>query len=176
MNRAAARRDSLTAGATAGVPADDELDMIELASAVLVRNFELLRRRSGVYADLDRAEYLLLRVLEQGGPADIAALAGGLGLDPSTAGRQVAVLQDKGLVRREAAAANRRRSIISPTREGRRRLAATRQRRRNETSRLLEGWTADDLRTLAVMFTRYNEAVARRYLALLRSAPGADGR
>ncbi len=60
--------------------------------------------------------------------------------------------------------ADRRRSIITPTAEGRRRLAATRDRRRAETGLLLDGWTSDDLETLAEMFTRYNEAVARRYL------------
>jgi DNA-binding MarR family transcriptional regulator len=140
------------------------LDAIELASAVLVRNFELLRRRSGIYTDLDRAEYLLLRTLEADGPADIAALAAALGVDPSTAGRQVAVMQDRGLVGRQPDQADRRRSIITPTAEGRRRLAATRDRRRAETGMLLDGWTGADLDTLAEMFTRYNEAVARRYL------------
>ena len=43
---------------------DNPLDEIELATAVLTRNFELLRRRSDVYTDLDRAEYLLLRTLD----------------------------------------------------------------------------------------------------------------
>jgi hypothetical protein len=42
----------------------DALDVLELATAVLVRNFELLRRRTGVYADLDQSEYLLLRTLD----------------------------------------------------------------------------------------------------------------
>jgi DNA-binding MarR family transcriptional regulator len=138
--------------------------MIELASAVLMRNFELLRRRSGIYADLDRAEYLLLRALDQGGSADIAALAAALGVDPSTAGRQVAAMQDKGLVSRDPAPADRRRSIISPTAEGQRRLAVTRGRRREETCLLLAGWAEEDLRALADMFARYNQAVAERYL------------
>lgn len=142
----------------------DPLEVIELASAVLVRNFELLRRRSDVYTELDRAEYLLLRTLDREGPGDICTLAAALGVDPSTAGRQVAAMQAKGLVEREPSAADRRRSIISPSEEGRRRMLTTRQRRREATAELLAGWSDEQLRSLGEMFTRYNEAVAARYL------------
>lgn len=154
------------------------VDLIELASAVLMRNFELLRRRSGIYADLDRADYLLLSALDQAGSDDIAALAATLGVDPSTAGRQIGAMQAKGLVTRQPSAQDRRRSMITPTQEGRRRLALTRRRRREETRRLLAGWSQEDLRTLAEMFARYNQAVAEKYLSQpcldsisLRTAP-----
>lgn len=140
------------------------LDQIELASAVLMRNFELLGRRSGIYSDLDRADYLLLRALDQAGPADIAALAAALGVDPSTAGRQVAAMLAKGLVTRQPSAADRRRSVITPTPEGQRRLARTRQRRRDETGRLLTNWSPEDRELLAEMLARYNQAVADHYL------------
>lgn len=142
----------------------DPLDVIELAAAVLVRNFELLRRRSDFYTELDRAEYLLLRTLDQTGPADICTLAAALGLDPSTAGRQVAAMQAKGLVARTPGANDRRRCIVSPTGEGCRRMAATLARRREGTGRLLAGWSDADLRTLGEMFTRYNDAVTTMYL------------
>lgn len=144
--------------------ADRTLDALELATAVLMRNFELLRRRSDVYTELDRAEYLLLRTLDRGEPMDIASLAGALGLDPSTAGRQVAALEAKGLVARRPAATDRRRSLVTPTGDGRRRMSATRDRRRHATADLLAGWSLDDLRDLARLLTCYNETVARRYL------------
>lgn len=147
----------------------DLLDLIEVASAVLVRNFELLRRRSDVYSELDRAEYLLLRILDQDGASDICGLAAALGLDPSTAGRQVVAMEAKGLVRRAPADDDRRRTIITPTAEGKRRTTATRARRSRETGELLTGWSHDDLRTLAEMFTRYNQAVGRRYLTRARA-------
>jgi DNA-binding MarR family transcriptional regulator len=146
----------------------DVLDVIEVASAVLVRNFELLRRRGGVYNELDRAEYLLLRTLDAIGPADICTLAAALGLDPSTAGRQVAVMASRGLVERTPAATDRRRSIISPTPDGSARMAATRTQRRESTADLLTGWSDGDLGNLAEMFTRYNRAVAEHFL------PGVD--
>ncbi|HEX3815252.1 MAG TPA: MarR family transcriptional regulator [Mycobacteriales bacterium] len=151
----------------------DPLEVIEVAAAVLVRNFELLRRRSGIYTDLDRADYLLLRTLEAIGPADICTLAAALGLDPSTAGRQVTVMAGKGLVDRTAADTDRRRSIISPTAEGSRRMNVARARRLESTGELLAGWSADDLRTLGDMFTRYNRAVAEHYLTDDSHQPGA---
>jgi DNA-binding MarR family transcriptional regulator len=152
-------------------PASSALEVIEVASAVLVRNFELLRRRNGTQAGLDRAEYLLLRTLEAVGPADICTLAAGLGLDPSTAGRQVAVMAGKGLVERTPAATDRRRTIISPTEDGLARMNAARALRQESIAELLTGWSRQDLATLADMFTRYNRAVAEHHLIDVRHEP-----
>lgn len=152
----------VTTVADLGDDARDGLDVLELATAVLMRNFELLRRRTDVYAELDRAEYLVLRTLTQLGPTDIGSIAAALGVDPSTAGRQVAGLQSRGLVHRTVAE-DRRRSIIGPTDEGRRRTDATRERRRAATADMLADWTPDELRTLGELLTRYNKAVADRW-------------
>jgi DNA-binding MarR family transcriptional regulator len=143
----------------------DPLDVVEKATAQLTRNFEMLRRRSDIYSELDKAGYLLLRTLEEMGPTDIGSLAAAIGLDPSTAGRQVAVMQEKGLVDRAPDPADRRRSIISPTGEGHRRMVGTRCRRRGAMGELLSDWSDEDLSTLGRMLTRYNHAVAQRYLA-----------
>lgn len=140
------------------------LDAIELQSAVLVRHFELLRRRSDVYRELERAEYLLLRTLEDVGPTDICGLAATLGVDQSTAGRQVTAMTERGLVRREPSATDRRRAVVTPTAHGRRLMAAVRERRRAATAELLHGWTDEDLEVLGTMFRRYNDAVADAYL------------
>ena len=140
------------------------LDVIELQSAVLVRNFEVLRRRGKVYVDLDGAEYLLLRTLEDLGPMDISTLASALGVDPSTVGRQVGAMHADGLVDRAPAPDDRRRTIISVTDEGLRRTETVRRRRRDNLQELLEGWTPEDLETLGVMLGRYNAAVSDRYI------------
>lgn len=141
----------------------DTLGVIEVAAAVLVRNFELLRRRTPAPA-LDRSEYLLLRTLDATGPTDICGLAAALGLDPSTVGRQVAVMAGKSLVERRPSDTDRRRSIVSPTAAGLAAMAQVRTERRAGTAELLAGWSEEDLRTLAEMFTRYNRAVAERHL------------
>lgn len=143
---------------------NDTLEMIERQAAVLVRHFELLYRRSDFYGELDRADYLLLCTLEETGPADINTLAATLGLDPSTAGRQVTALQRADLIDRMPSGSDRRRSIITPTAEGRRRMRAAHRRRVENFAELLDDWTAEDLHALGEMFTRYNKTVADRYL------------
>lgn len=140
------------------------LAVIERQTAVLMRHFEMLHRRTDVYDVLDRAEYLMLRTLDESGPLDINGLATSLGLDPSTAGRQVAALQNAGLVARSPAPSDRRRSIVTPTPEGLHRMETVRERRTRNTADLLSDWTEDDLRTLGGMFERYNRAVAAKHL------------
>jgi DNA-binding MarR family transcriptional regulator len=151
-------RDVVVDGST------EALDVIERQAAVLVRNFELLYRRTDIHDDLDRAEYLLLRVLSENGPQDINTLAGSLGLDPSTAGRQVSALRRQGLVERAAAPTDRRRSIITPTAQGLRRMDGVRGRRAESLADLLGGWSEAELHTLGAMFTKYNGAVAEKFL------------
>ncbi|MDI5965242.1 MarR family winged helix-turn-helix transcriptional regulator [Streptantibioticus silvisoli] len=138
--------------------------MIEHQTAVLVRHFELLNRRDESRDTLDRAEYLALRTLASAGPMDINTLAAALGVDPSTAGRQVAVMRNAGLAACSPDPADRRRSVVAPTDDGLDRMAAVRRLRTDSIADLLAGWTPEDLRTLGTMFGRYNRAVAARHL------------
>lgn len=149
------------------------LDLIEHQTAVLVRHFELLNRRSETRDTLDRAEYLLLRTLAGCGPMDINTLAAALGLDPSTAGRQVGAMRAAGLVTGEPAPADRRRTVLTPTEDGLRRMETVRRVRSGNIADLLADWSEEDLRTLGVMFGRYNRAVAARYLTA--PLPGPSG-
>lgn len=140
------------------------ISRIEVQAAVLTRNFELLNRRRPHGDELDRAEYLLLRTLDSLGPATIGVLADALGLDPSTVGRQVSVLEQAGLGRRTPDPADRRRAIVSATARGRRQMRRTAENRSRRTRDMLGDWSQEDLETLGQMFTRYNRAVAERYL------------
>lgn len=137
---------------------------IEVQGAVLTRNFELLRRRAPEPPEVDRAGYLILRTLDRLGSSSIGALADALGLDPSTAGRQVGVLEHDGLVERVCDPHDRRRMIVGMTAEGSRRMVETGRRRTRRTEGLLGDWPEEDLAALAEMFRRYNEAVAAHYL------------
>ena len=141
----------------------DALDLIEMHSAVLVRNFELLSRRTDIYDELDRAGYLLLRTLEAMGPADINTLAVTLGLDPSTVGRQLTAMTAEGLVDRAPAPSDRRRCVVSATEEGRRRAERVHRRRRENLSQMFEGCDHEELRGIGESFARYNQAIAEFY-------------
>ncbi|GAA3764783.1 MarR family transcriptional regulator [Streptomyces tremellae] len=161
------------AGAQPPAPADgghaaaapqDPIRRIERQTAVLNRNFELLYRRTAIHDRLDRAGYLLLRTLADDGRMDIRTLADRLGLDPSTAGRQIAAMERAGLVERRCEPPDRRRALITPTEEGLARAESVRRERTDGFARLLAGWSEDDLRTLGEMFERYNAAVAAHHL------------
>jgi DNA-binding MarR family transcriptional regulator len=140
------------------------LGVIERQTAVMMRNIEMLYRRTDLHEDLDRAGYLMLRTLDDCGPMDINGLAASLGLDPSTAGRQVCVLQNAGLVARSPGLSDRRRSIITPTGEGLRLMEAVRERRTDSVADLLADWSQGELDTLGAMFANYNRAIAAKHL------------
>lgn len=144
------------------------LEELEWESAVLVRNFELLRRRSGRNARLDQAEYLLLRTVTELGSADINTLACAIGVDPSTAGRQLGMMAEAGLVRREPDPADRRRCVIAPTAAGSTQMATERMQRQERLSDLLADFSPDEAKTLAQMFAKYNKAVTDRYITPAR--------
>jgi DNA-binding MarR family transcriptional regulator len=140
------------------------LARVERQTAILARHFELLYRRTGIHDGLDRAEYLLLRALDDSGPMRINALATQLGLDPSTAGRQVAVLRAGGLVEREPDPADRRCTVVTPTAEGLRRMRDVRALRTEFVADLLDDWSDEDLRTFEAILGKYNGSIAERYL------------
>ncbi|MFI9601131.1 MarR family winged helix-turn-helix transcriptional regulator [Streptomyces sp. NPDC052043] len=140
------------------------IDVIEFQTAMLVRNLELIRRRSDFYQEVDRAGYLLLRALDVVGPSDIVTLATELGLDASTVARQVAAMAKVGFVTRTAAD-DRRRTIVAPTAEGRDAMDAVCRRRRTGTAEMLADWSEEDRRAIAGLFARYNQAITDRFLA-----------
>jgi DNA-binding MarR family transcriptional regulator len=139
------------------------LARLERQTAILARHFELLYRRTGIHDSLDRAEYLLLRALDESGPMRINALATQLGLDPSTAGRQVAVLQAGGLVEREPDPADRRCTVVTPTAEGLTRMRNVRGVRTEFVADLLEDWSDEDLCAFDAILGKYNRSIAERY-------------
>lgn len=143
----------------------DLLEEIELQTAVLVRNLEMLRRRGDFYQEVDRAGYLLLRTLETSGPSDIGTLASVLGLDPSTTGRQVNAVQAAGLAERIPDPTDLRRNVVTVTPAGLAAVRAVQHRRLDGTAEMLSEWPLADLDALVEMFTRYNHAITRRYLS-----------
>ena len=149
----------------------ETLALIERQGAVMVRNFELFDRRTDIHDDLDRAEYLLLRVLSESGPQDITTLAALLGLDPSTAGRQVSTLTRQGLVERIPAATDRRRCIVTPTPRGLHVMDGARAARMRGIANLLGDWNEEELRTLGAMFAKWNHSVAEYFQLAAADSP-----
>jgi DNA-binding MarR family transcriptional regulator len=139
------------------------IDAIEYESAVLVRNLEMARRRSGYYGDVDRATYLLLRSLSFRGPSDISTLSTYLGSDPATTGRQVAAAHKAGLIERATGRPDHRRAVISITPLGVQQMESVREQRVGGLNQMLGEWRPEDLQTMSAMLRRYNSAIATHY-------------
>src|SRR6266540_3876202 len=94
-------------------------------------------------------------------PKRLPELAARMGVDASTASRQVQQLERTGLVGRVGDPADRRASLLELTAEGNRVLARMRQARRASLAQVLGGWSRADRRTLAAMLTRLVDDLER---------------
>lgn len=141
----------------------DCVSRIEGAVTLLLRRAEAARKqRAREGAPLDRAAYLLLGELERCGPLGIAALAEAFQVDISTASRQTAMLESKGLVARRPDPLDGRISLLEITTLGRHQYEATRAARQALFGTLLEDWTTADCRAFAAYLTRLNDAIGQQ--------------
>jgi DNA-binding MarR family transcriptional regulator len=149
---------------TASGPAATMTD-IEQALTRLVRRgnqprvHERLAARAGV--SLDRAAYAALCRVQETGPLRLSELAARMGVDASTASRQVQQLERTGLVGRVGDPDDRRASLLELTAEGDRVLTRMRRARRASLDRVLAGWSAADRRVLAALLTRLVDDLER---------------
>jgi DNA-binding MarR family transcriptional regulator len=123
------------------------------------RVHERLAARAGV--SLDRAAYAALSRVHEAGPLRLSELATRMGVDVSTASRQLQQLERSGLVARVGDPADRRASLLELSAEGRRVLARMRQARHAGLARVLAGWSARDRRRLATALTRLVDDLER---------------
>lgn len=137
----------------------DPIEALETQLMILVRNITLLGWRHERDWGMDRAGYLLLRTLDQIGPASINVLAETLALDGSTVTRQVGAMQEAGLVEREINPEDRRSCIVRPTEDGLEQMAHYRQRRRDSVTELTKDWSVHERRTMSKMLNKLNESI-----------------
>jgi DNA-binding MarR family transcriptional regulator len=144
-------------GASPSAPDDDEVAVLERELSVLLRRArawsgELAR---AVHPDLEAAAYGLLMHVVDGG-ARATDLADYFGIDKSTVSRQVRLLEQLGLLRREPDPLDLRVLRLVATEEGERRLRSARDARRQRVEARLEGWDPADVGRLAGLLARYN--------------------
>jgi DNA-binding MarR family transcriptional regulator len=119
-------------------------DRLHSAAIHLLRRIRKVDEASGLSA----ARLSALSVLVFGGPTTVGALAKAEQVSAPTMSRLVSGLERDGFVVREATEDDARAVRVRPTPKGRRVLVQGRQRRVDELVQLLEGVSADDLRTL----------------------------
>jgi DNA-binding MarR family transcriptional regulator len=125
----------------------------------------LVRRMTSLYNSietLDRAAVLLLVELQAQGPLGISTLAASLQLDISTASRQAAALENKGLVERLSSPEDGRVSLLQITDLGAAQLQEVRQIYHSMLAEILEDWSEEDLHLFKDLLARYNRAMLQR--------------
>jgi DNA-binding MarR family transcriptional regulator len=125
----------------------------------------LIRRMTSLYNSieiLDRSAVLLLAELQVQGPVGISTLATNMQLDISTASRQAAALEAKGLVERLSDPEDGRVSLLQITDLGEAQLQEVRLVYHSMLAEMLEDWSEEDLLLFKDLLARYNLAMMQR--------------
>jgi len=148
----------------------DNISVVEHEVSLLLRLAESARKTAET---LDRSAYLLLGELETRGPLGIAVLAQSFQVDLSTASRQTAALEAKGLVERLPDPDDGRISLLQITPCGRAQFQATRAARHALFDDILDGWPEEERRRLGASLARLNQSITQRRRRLQTRGSGA---
>ncbi len=134
-------------------------DVVEQELGVLYRRAAATSRAISreIHPDLEPSAYgLLVRIHAMPG-VRLTDLAGYFGINKSSASRQVALLEQLGLVDRIEDPTDGRASGLTLTADGGRRLEAARSARRARFRGLLAKWPDEDVAELGHLLERYNQ-------------------
>ncbi len=133
------------------------VESIEQELTLLVRRAQKVHLRGGPTEQVvERAAYGILAWLHDTGPLRSSELAAHFHLDASTISRQVAALEQAGLVTREPDPDDRRALRLRLTEHGRGVLKKTRAERRGVVRELLRSWSPEDLASFASLLEAFN--------------------
>lgn len=139
-------------------PDDPTLIKVDEALLTLGRPAHLRRVgervRAGAGISLDRAAYPLLRGIAECGPVRLSDLAARLGVQVSTASRQVKDLEDAGLVERTSDPKDGRVSMLALAPAGKEALKKLRDSWRRALVDILEDWPDADREALGTLLGR----------------------
>jgi DNA-binding MarR family transcriptional regulator len=112
------------------------------------------RVRAGAGLQLDRAAYPLLRGIAECGPVRLSDLAARLGVQVSTASRQVKELEQAGLVERTGDPRDGRVAMLALAPAGCEALLRLRESWRRALAEILAEWPEEDRQALGALLTR----------------------
>jgi DNA-binding MarR family transcriptional regulator len=112
-------------------------------------------------AGLGTQGFHALAVLQVHGPLRVSDVAQRLGVDLSVASRQIASLAAEGYVERREDARDRRAHMVAVTKTGRRVLRESHRRMVAAFTRVLDGWSDEDVNALTSGLERLREDFAR---------------
>ncbi len=112
------------------------------------------RVRAGAGLPLDRAAYPVLRGIAECGPVRLSDLASRLGVEISTASRQVKELEQAGLVERTGDPKDGRVTMLALAPAGREALRKLRESWRRTLVEILDSWPENEREALADLLAR----------------------
>lgn len=141
-----------------GPAGEDALEGVEQELGLFLRRARgaSARMAARVHPDLEPAAYPLLAHIEQNPGVRARELAAHIGIGKGTMSRQLARLEDLGLVERRPDPEDSRGQLIRLTAEGTRRVEGARLARRRFLASALDEWTHDEIAHLAAQLARLN--------------------
>lgn len=134
------------------------VEVIEYELTTFIRRAVYVDNSDNKIGNLERAAYLLLRQLEEFGPARVKALAEAFKLDISTLSRQAAALEAKKLIVRSSDPSDGRVSLFSITELGKEKLKADKELRLQRYQSMVQNWTTEEKEMFGKLLERMNEA------------------
>ncbi|GIN41152.1 MarR family winged helix-turn-helix transcriptional regulator [Heyndrickxia oleronia] len=136
----------------------NEIKQIEYELTTLIRRAVYLEQNKKI-GNIDRALYLLLRKLDEDGPANSKSIAKTFHLDISTVSRQTTTLESLGFIQRFSDPNDKRVSLFQITDEGRQALREDIEKRLDRYTNMLDTWSILECETFKELLTRMNQAL-----------------
>lgn len=127
------------------------------ASARSSRQRERLAKAAGL--PVTGANLVALRLVDRFGPVAVTDVARRLGLDQSTASRQLRPLEEMGLISRTTDPSDRRLALLTTTPAGRDVLRRVREIQLNDFDVAMSDWPPEDRARLAELLDRFRAAL-----------------
>ena len=121
-------------------------------------SYKVARR---VHPDMEPAAYGLLVILQREGSMRLTDLAASIGVGKPSVSRQIAMLEQLGLVQKTADPLDGRAQSISLTDDGLRQLSTAQAARKEAFHQLMEDWSLSDLTTLGNLISQLNQTYTR---------------
>lgn len=148
---------------------------LETELVTVVRLLEVMNRIDRVvYAALDHASYRVARVLHLMGPLSIQDLAAQLWLEPTTMTRNVASMEQRGLVTRSDMPSDKRVSLVRLSGEGLSRMRQTQRARCERLGEIMSSWSLADIEDFSRLLERFNQSQVEHAAERFNRPPTAD--
>lgn len=144
-------------------PAEAALTAVEHQISVLWRRGRSVSHQLSreVHPDMEPAAYGLLSVIRRQGPIRLTELASCIGVGKPSVSRQIAFLENLGLVSKEADPLDGRAQSIRLTPEGEEKMHQVQDARREVFRERLGEWPVEELQTLATYIAKLNATYER---------------